>query len=101
MVKLDEQDSSLNTARENRGQSNIKSELRGRELIYIDTDDDITSLVEKIKEASGAVVALVPPKRIGVLQSVVNLRLLQRAAKTAKKHLAIVTTDPALVNLAA
>lgn len=101
MVKLDEQDLSLNTARENRGQSNIKSELRGRELIYIDTDDDITSLVEKIKEASGAVVALVPPKRIGVLQSVVNLRLLQRAAKTAKKHLAIVTTDPALVNLAA
>ena len=101
MVKLDEQDLSLNTARENRGQSNIKSELRGRELIYIDTDDDITSLVEKIKEASGAVVALVPPKRIGVLQSVVNLRLLQRAAKTVKKHLAIVTTDPALVNLAA
>ena len=41
-----------------------------------------------------------PPKRIGVLQSVVNLRLLQRAAKNAHKRLAIVTTDPALMNLA-
>lgn len=77
-----------------------KSELRGRGLVYIDTDDDVTSIVGKIKSSSDAVVALVPPKRIGVLQSVVNLKLLQRAAKMANKRLAIVTVDPALVNLA-
>lgn len=78
----------------------VKSELRGRDLIYIDTDDDVTSIVGKIKKSTEAVVALVPPKRIGVLQSVVNLKLLQRAAKNEKKHLVIVTTDPSLTNLA-
>lgn len=78
----------------------VKSELRGRELVYVDVDDDVTSIVGKIKSAKEAVVALVPPKRIGTLQSVVNLKLLQRAAKNEKKHLVIVTTDPALSNLA-
>lgn len=82
------------------GQGIVKSELRGRDLIYIDTDDDVTSIVGKIKKADDAVVALVPPKRIGVLQSVVNLKLLQRAAKNEKKHLVVVTTDPSLTNLA-
>jgi hypothetical protein len=46
-------------------------------------------------------VALVPPKRIGSLQSVVNLKLLQRAAKNSRKKIALVTTDNALTALAA
>lgn len=98
MAKLDEQEPRKKQHRA--GQGGPKSELRGRDLIYIDTDDDVTSIVSRIKASEEVVVALVPPKRIGVLQSVVNLRLLQRAAKSAHKRLAIVTTDPALMNLA-
>lgn len=97
MAKTEDENS---TRRSPNGQGIVKSELRGRDLIYIDTDDDVTSIVGKIKKASEAVVALVPPKRIGVLQSVVNLKLLQRAAKNEKKHLVVVTTDPSLTNLA-
>lgn len=107
MVKLDEQQSATKPVRSvaKPGKSakvanEPQSQLRGRGLVYIDTDDDVTSIVGKIKNCKDAVVALVPPKRVGVLQSVVNLKLLQRAAKTAGKRLAIVTTDSALVNLA-
>lgn len=100
MAKLDEQQPPVSKQRRKPATDGPKSDLRGRDLIYIDTDDDVTSIVGRIKQSSEVVVALVPPKRIGVLQSVVNLRLLQRAAKVAKKRLAIVTTDPSLVNLA-
>lgn len=77
-----------------------ESDLLGRDLIYIETDDEVISIVEKIKSSPESVVALVAPKRIGVLQSAVNLKLLKRAAKQSRKQLAIVTTDVALSNLA-
>lgn len=72
-----------------------------KDVIYIDVEDDITAIVGKIKASKEKVVALVPPKRVGVLQSAVNLRLLNRAAKQAEKHLALVTNNHALAALAA
>ncbi len=75
--------------------------LSGRDTIYIDTEDDITSVIEKVKTSSSSVITLVPPKRVGILQSVVNLKLLQKAAKTDRKKIAIVTADASLMALAA
>ena len=72
-----------------------------KDVIYVDIEDDITSVIEKVKEAKASIVALVPPKRIGVLQSVVNLKLLQRAATSAKKRVVLITNDQALIGLAA
>lgn len=72
-----------------------------KDVIYIDIEDDITSVIEKVKSAKTPIVALVPPKRVGVLQSVVNLKLLQRAATTAKKRVVLITNDQALAGLAA
>ena len=72
-----------------------------KDVIYVDIEDDITSVIEKVKEAESSIVALVPPKRIGVLQSIVNLKLLQRAAKTAKKHVVLITNDHGLMALSA
>ena len=69
--------------------------------IYIDVDDDITSIIEKIGSSSASMVALVPPKRIGTLQSAVNLKLLKRAADKVKKKVFIVTTDQSLSVLSA
>ncbi len=45
--------------------------------------------------------ALVPPKRVGVLQSAVNLRLLERMAKNANKHMVLITNNQALIGLSA
>lgn len=72
-----------------------------KDVIYVDIEDDITSVIEKVKTAKMPIVALVPPKRIGVLQSVVNLKLLKRAATTAKKRVVLITNDQALIGLAA
>lgn len=71
-----------------------------KDVVYIDVEDDITAIIGKVKQSKDKVVALVPPKRIGVLQSAVNLRLLARAAKQSDKHLAIVTNNQSLIALA-
>lgn len=71
-----------------------------KDVIYIDTEDDITAIIGKVKDSSGKVVAIVPPKRIGAIQSTVNLKLVHRAAENAKKHLVIVTNNHALSALA-
>ncbi len=72
-----------------------------KDVIYIDVDDDITAIIGKVKAASSKIVALVPPKRTGVLQSAVNLRLLNRAASQGGKHLVLISGNAALVALAA
>ncbi len=72
-----------------------------KDVIYIDVDDDVTAIIGKIKKAKEKIVALVPPKRAGALQSAVNLRLLERMAKTDKKQLVLITNNAALVGLAA
>ena len=70
-----------------------------KDVIYIDTEDDVTAIIGKIKNSKEKIVALVPPKRIGVLQSAVNLRLLARMADSADKRLVLVTNNKALINL--
>lgn len=72
-----------------------------KDVIYIDVEDDITAIIDKVKKSKEKVVALVPPKRIGVLQSAVNLRLLTRTADTANKHIVLITHNAALSGLAA
>lgn len=72
-----------------------------KDVIYIDVEDDITAIIGKVKDAKEKIVALVPPKRVGVLQSAVNLRLLARAASQSDKHLVLITSNAALGALAA
>ncbi len=72
-----------------------------KDVIYIDVDDDVTAIIGKIKQAKEKIVAIVPPKRAGALQSAVNLRLLERMAKNDKKQLVLITHNQALVALAA
>ena len=72
-----------------------------KDVIYIDVEDDITAIIGKIKSSKEKIVALVPPKRVGVLQSAVNLRLLLRAATNAGKNLVLVTSNKSLMALSA
>lgn len=71
-----------------------------KDVIYIDIEDDITAVIEKIKGSSAKIVALVPPKGSAVLQSVVNLKLVKRAAAAAKKQPVLITSNQALLALA-
>jgi len=72
-----------------------------KDVIYIDVEDDVTAIIGKIKKAKEKIVALVPPKRAGALQSAVNLRLIDRMARAEKKQLVLITNNQALVALAA
>lgn len=71
-----------------------------KDTIYIDVDDEITAVIDKLQASTAKVVALVLPKRATMLQSVVNMKLLKRAAEGAKKNLVLVTTEPSLLPLA-
>lgn len=75
--------------------------MQKKDVIYIDVEDDITAIIGKVKASKEKIVALVPPKRTGVLQSAVNLRLLARTADNADKRLVIITSSSALGSLAA
>ncbi|MNH49930.1 hypothetical protein D3C73_15260 [compost metagenome] len=72
-----------------------------KDVIYIDVEDDITAIIGKVKNAKEKIVALVPPKRVGVLQSAVNLRLIGRTADNSNKRLVLITNNQALIALAA
>ncbi len=65
----------------------------GKDTIYIDIDDEITSIIDKLRSSPHQIVALVLPKRATMLQSSVNMKLLKRAAETGKKHLVLITSE--------
>jgi hypothetical protein len=71
-----------------------------REIIYVDSEDDITSIIDKVKSGKSKVVAVTPSKRLGPLQSAVNLRLLQRASQAVGRKLVIVSNDSSLMRIA-
>lgn len=64
-----------------------------QQKIYIDVDEEITTVIDHIYRAKGNDIVLVVPQRALLLQSVVNLRLLQREAKKYKKNIILMTRD--------
>jgi hypothetical protein len=74
--------------------------ITDKDTIYIDIDDEITGIIDKLNASEGKVVALVLPKRAAVLQSIVNMKLLKRAAEEGKKNLVLITAEAGLLPLA-
>jgi len=72
-----------------------------KDVIYIEPEDDITDVITRIKASKQKIVALVPPKKLGIMRSAVNIKLIAKTAKLKDKAAVIVTTDPSLVKLAA
>lgn len=71
-----------------------------KDTIYIDVDDEITAIIDKVQASNARVVALVLPKRAPVFQSIVNMKLLKRTATAAKKHIVLITSELNLLPLA-
>lgn len=74
--------------------------MNAKDTIYADIDDEITTIIDKVRSSEGRVVALVLPKRATVFQSIVNMKLLKRSAEAAKKHVVLITTEASLMPLA-
>ncbi len=87
-------------AKKNTITSSKKSSVANKETIYIDVDDEITHIIDRVKASDSKIVALVLPKRATVLQSLVNMKLLKRSAVASKKNLVPITTEPGLMPLA-
>lgn len=71
-----------------------------KDTIYIDIDDEITSVIDKLQGSPHRIVALVLPKRAATFQSIVNMKLLKRVADESKKHIVLITSETALMPLA-
>ncbi len=71
-----------------------------KDTIYIDIDDEITAIIDKLRASSSKIVALVLPKRASVFQSIVNMKLLKRAADDSKKNIVLITAEAGLLPLA-
>lgn len=71
-----------------------------KDTIYIDIDDEITSIIDKVRSSKHKIVALVLPKRATTLQSIVNMRLLKRTGVEADKRIVLITSEANLLPLA-
>jgi len=71
-----------------------------KDTIYIDVDDEITSIIEKVQNSPSKIIALVLPKRATVFQSIVNMKLLKRTADANKKNIVLITSEAGLTPLA-
>ncbi|HVS58189.1 MAG TPA: hypothetical protein VHD60_00415 [Candidatus Saccharimonadales bacterium] len=73
----------------------------GKDTIYIDVDDEITTVIDKVRTSRERIVALVLPKRATTFQSSVNMKLLKRTADEAHKKIVLITSETGLIPLAA
>lgn len=71
-----------------------------KDVIYIDNDDEIASITDKVQSSGEKIVALVLPKRCTVLQSSVNMKILNKAASSSGKKLVLITSEAGLLPLA-
>jgi len=63
------------------------------QTFYIDIDEEITSVVEKIKNSQYKEVVIVVPKGALLIQSIINLMVLKKEADDLNLQLMIVTQD--------
>lgn len=68
--------------------------------ILLETDEEVTSAIEKIKKSKSSNIALVLPRSAVLGQSIVNLKLVFRQAAEMDKTVAIVSPDRVTRNLA-
>lgn len=64
-----------------------------RQKIYIDNNDEITTIIEKLRAAQAVDVIMVVSQNSLLLQSVINIRLLKREAIKGHKKITLATHD--------
>ncbi|MBI3495599.1 hypothetical protein HY065_03160 [Candidatus Berkelbacteria bacterium] len=70
-------------------------------FIYLEPDEEIPSVVKKIKKSQEQSFGLVVPRGSITFQSAINLKLLKKQAELLKKEIAVITADPVGQHLAA
>ena len=76
------------------------SKLPAKKTIYLDPEDEITVVIDKVLSSTESVVALVVPRRAAVFQSIVNMKLLKRSADQNDKKIVLITSNSSILPLA-
>lgn len=63
------------------------------QTFYIDIDEEITLIIDRLRKSGADEVVIVVPKRALLIQSIVNLKLLKKEADNMRKKIVIVTQD--------
>jgi hypothetical protein len=69
------------------------------QIIYLEPDDDIPVIRDRLEWAQAQRVLLVVPAKNRELRSLVNLKLLERHARNESLKVALVTRDPKIIEL--
>lgn len=69
-------------------------------VIYVEIDDEITHVFDRVKRVRQKRIALVVPKRAVLLESIVNLKILKKKLDELEKEIVIVTSDQPGLQLA-
>ncbi len=80
-------------------EDNIKKVAK-KKVIYVELDEEIVSVYDRVRKLQFKDIYLVVPERAVLLQSVVNLKILQRKLHDIEKAVYIITTDPVGTKLA-
>ncbi len=71
-----------------------------KKILFVQIDEEITSVFGKLEKLPYKEIYLVVPKRAVLLQSVVNLKILKQKLEEIEKSIAIITNDPNGMKLA-
>jgi len=75
-------------------------ERQNRQIVYIEIDEEIASIYDRIKNIRKKEILLVVPKKAILFQSGVNLKILKQKCEAKGKILVLVTTDRNGIHLA-
>jgi len=70
------------------------------QTFYIDVDEEISSVIDRLNKSMSSDNYFVVPKRALFLQSIVNLKILKREADKISKRVIIVTQDEIAISMA-
>ena len=70
-----------------------------QKTIYLDIDEELTSIVKRLKKSAAEEITLVVPRKAVLLQSIVNLKILKKEADRLGKKIVVNTTDKIGKNL--
>src|SRR5438067_6424339 len=73
---------------------------RSQELVFLDPDDDLSTVRSKLEASSAEEVYLIVPRRAAVLRTPLEFRMLARIANELSSETVVVTGDPTRRRLA-
>jgi len=67
---------------------------------YLEPEEELFSIIDKIKRTREDDVVLVVPSGLSTLRSIINLRILKEEAISSGKNISVITSDPLIKKLA-